>query len=112
MFVNSIILLSLIIYSLLEIKNDENYKGKIEKVLEKQGVAVMTILEDIELKAEKRGKIIEKQDILIRLLKKKYGLSRDEVTLIKSIEDIKKLDTALDEILFSESKSEVLVLLK
>ena len=80
------------IYSLWDIKTDEDYKEKIEHILGKQGVDVMTILEDIELKAEKRGeirgKIIDKQDILIRLLKKKFGLSRDEVTLIKSIDDI------------------------
>ena len=104
------------IYSLMEIKSDENYKGKIEEVLGKQGVDVMTILEDIELKAEKRGKeeqkIIERQDILIRQLKKKFGLSRDEVTRIKSIKNTDKLDAALDEILFSASKSEVLDLLK
>jgi predicted transposase/invertase (TIGR01784 family) len=104
------------IYSLWEIKSDEHYQGKIEQILGKQGVDVMTILEDIELKAEKRGKekqkIIDKQDILIRQLNKKFGLSRDEVTLIKSIKDITKLDAALDEFVFSESKSGVLDLLK
>ena len=104
------------IYSLWEIKDDETYKGKVEQVLGKHGVDVMTILEDIELKAEKRGeikgKIIEKQDILILQLKKKFGLSGDEVTFIKSIVDIKKLDAALAEILFFESKAEILELLK
>ena len=104
------------IYSLWDIKSDEHYRGKIEQVLVKQGVDVMTILEDIELKAEKRGKeeqkIIEKQDILIRLLKKKFGLSKKETSFIKSIKNTAKLDTALDEILFSESKAEVLSFLK
>jgi hypothetical protein len=104
------------IYSLWDIKRDEDYKDKIEKVLGKQGVDVMTILEDIELKAENRGKekqkIIDKQDILIRQLEKKFGLSRDDVTLIKSIEDVNRLDVALDEILFSESKLEVLGFLR
>jgi hypothetical protein len=42
-----------------------------------------------------KGELIDKQNILIKLLIKKYGLDKEEKKYIKSITDFKKLDAAL-----------------
>jgi predicted transposase YdaD len=98
-------------YSLYNKKYAE-FKGVLKKSIEKQGVDFMTILEDIELKAEKKGEIRDKQNVLIRQLSKKFGLTQKEESSIKSISNKNKLDKALDEILFAETKDQVLACLK
>jgi hypothetical protein len=92
------------------------FKAILKESIEKQGVDFMTILEDIELKAEqkgekrgeKKGEIRDKQNVLIRLLSKKFELTQKEESFIKSVFNKDKLDKALDEILFAEKKEQVL----
>jgi hypothetical protein len=58
------------------------------------------------------GELIEKQNILIKQLSQKYGLEEEEKKYIKSITNFEKLDMALDKILFSKDKKQVLDCLK
>ena len=60
----------------------------------------------------KKGELTDKQNILIKLLIKKHGLEENEKEYIRSITDVKKLDTALEETLFSKDKYQVLDCLK
>ncbi len=57
------------------------------------------------------GELKKEHTILIRQLELKYGLSEDEKNTILSVTDFKKLDAAVDAILFSEDKESVLKLL-
>ena len=54
------------------------------------------------------GQLREKQDVLIRLLDRKFGIGEAERELIRAVEEPARLDAALDEILFAESKDAVL----
>ena len=60
-------------------KKDQKYREKIEDIFTKQGVDVVTILEDILLKGEKKGriegKIEDKQEIIINQITKKFGIT-------------------------------------
>ena len=58
------------------------------------------------------GALLNKQNILLRLLSQKFGLTNKESELISKQEDPQFLDKALDEVLFAESKEEVLKHLK
>ena len=55
-----------------------------------------------------KGELADKHNVLIRQVELKYGLSGDEKKHILSVNDFKKLDAALDVILFAEGKDEVL----
>jgi predicted transposase/invertase (TIGR01784 family) len=55
-----------------------------------------------------QGELIDKQNVLIKQLSKKFGLSDEEKEYIKSITNPSKLDAALDEFVFSETKAQVL----
>src|SRR6056297_2173620 len=59
-------------------------------------------------KGETLGKIKEKQNIVKRQLRKKFGLSEEEAAQIDRIEDFEALDGALDEIIDAEDKQTVL----
>ena len=76
----------------------------------------MTIAEDLMEKGEKlgiqKGKIQEKQQVLIRLMNKKFSLAEDESRLILKIDDADLLDKALDEVIVAVEKEEVLALLR
>ena len=83
----------------------EGIEKGIKKGLEKgKNIGLM---EDIE-----EGEIIKQQEILIKLLSKKFGLNNKEKELIKSIKDKDKLDQAIDAFVFAENKEEVLNQLK
>ena len=56
-------------------------------------------------------RIWEKQQVLVRLLKRKFGLSEEETKQIIAIQDPDILDKALDEIITAGKKEEVLELL-
>jgi hypothetical protein len=58
------------------------------------------------------GKIEEKQQVLVRLLRKKFGLLEEERVRISAVHDPDILDSALDEIITAERKEEVLRLLQ
>ena len=55
-----------------------------------------------------QGLLLEKQKVLQRLLDKKFGLTDQEKNFISRQFDPDLLDKALDEILFANSKEEVL----
>jgi hypothetical protein len=57
---------------------------------------------------EQIGRLEDKQEVLIRLLKRKFGLTADEHDSIQSTKDLDKLDSALDIILSANTKEEVL----
>ena len=65
---------------------------------------MMTIAE----KLNQEGALRSKQEVLTRLLTKKFGLTDDERLLIQRTNDPERLTAALDEILFAESKKLVL----
>jgi hypothetical protein len=59
-------------------------------------------------KGETLGKIKDKQEIVKRQLRKKFGLSEDEAEAIDRIDNTQALDAALDEIIDAEEKQQVL----
>ena len=59
-----------------------------------------------------QGGLLDKQEVLIRQAEKKFGLSEEGRKLIKSVTDSRKLDDALDIILFAGNPEEVLNCLK
>jgi len=59
-----------------------------------------------------RGSLLDKKEILIKLISKKFGISDNDRSFIMAMEDKEKLDLALDEILFAESKDVLLDILK
>ena len=58
------------------------------------------------------GKIKGKQDVLIKLLRRKFGLPLSDEKMIRSVTDEAKLDAAAEAILDAKSKDEVLKLLR
>lgn len=59
-------------------------------------------------KGRTEGALAERRGVLRRQLEKKFGLSDDERALIEGVDDLDRLAAALDEILFAESKQQVL----
>jgi predicted transposase YdaD len=57
------------------------------------------------------GKIEGKQELLIKLLRRKFGLSSSDEKIIRSVTDEVKLDVAAEAIFDAKSKEEVLKLL-
>jgi len=57
------------------------------------------------------GKIKGKQDVLIKQLRRKFGLSSSDEKMIRSVTDEVKLDAAAEAMLYAKSKDEVLKLL-
>ena len=60
---------------------------------------------------KKEGEIKGKQDLLIKLLRRKFGLSFSDEKMIRSVTDEVKLDAAAEAIFDAKSKDEVLKLL-
>ncbi|WP_455382467.1 Rpn family recombination-promoting nuclease/putative transposase [Salinispira pacifica] len=54
------------------------------------------------------GALAERRGVLIRLLEKKFGLTGDERILVEQTDDLNRLAAALDEILFADSKQQIL----
>ena len=69
------------------------------------------IREGIE-KGIQKGAIKGKQAALIRLLNKKFGLTKAEERRIESVEDESKIDEALELVLTASEKAEVMRALK
>ncbi len=59
-----------------------------------------------------KGILPDKKGVLINLISKKFGISEDDRSLIMDIADKSKLDLALDEILFAESKDVLMEILR
>ena len=64
-----------------------------------------------EKRGEIKGTIKGKQDLLLRLLRRKFGLSSSDEKTIRSVTDESKLDAAAEAVLDAKSKDEVLKLL-
>ena len=62
----------------------------------------------------KEGKLIERQEILIYFLKKKFGkkITDKDCAVIKAVVNIKTLKSALDAVLNAKTKKEILDTLK
>ena len=71
-----------------------------------------------ELKEEGReegrveGELQEKRKVLVRLINKKFVLADEEAAMIRNCTSPEQLDKALDEVLFAESKMQVLEMLR
>ncbi len=63
-------------------------------------------------KGIERGTLLDKKEVLINQISKKFGISEEERLLILAIEDKSKLDLALDEILFTDSKDVLMDILR
>jgi predicted transposase YdaD len=64
-----------------------------------------------KIEGKKEGKIEGKHDVLIKLLRRKFGLSSSDEKIIRSVTDESKLDAAAEAIFDAKSKDEVLKLL-
>ena len=60
---------------------------------------------------KQEGEIKGKQDVLIKQLRRKFGLSSSEEKIIRSVTDESKLDAAAEAVLDAKSKDEVLKVL-
>ena len=63
-------------------------------------------------KGIEKGTLLDKKEVLINLISKKFGVAEDDRLLIMAIEDKSKLDLVLDEILFTDSKDVLLDILR
>ena len=59
-------------------------------------------------KGKEEGELLDKQNVLIKLITKKFGITDNEKELIKKTTDLEKLDIALEDILFIDNKDEIL----
>ncbi|OHD17259.1 MAG: hypothetical protein A2086_11250 [Spirochaetes bacterium GWD1_27_9] len=87
-------------------------KKQIVEILSKcnnEGGQTMETLADYFMeKGMEKGKIEESQKTLIKQLSKKFGLTNNEIELIKKCNTLEKLDIALEDILFLDNKFDVL----
>ncbi len=102
--------------------DEANVRQFIKKFLPKEiasklgGEEIMPSLAEKLIKQGKRegeikGAIKGKQDLLIKLLRRKFGLSSSDEKMIRSVTDEFKLDAAAEAVLDAKSKEEVLKLL-
>jgi len=102
------IILLLYLYYTLDV--DQDTMQRIVKEL--GGEELMPSLAEKLIKQGKQeGEIKGKQDLLIRLLRRKFGLSSSDEKMIRSVTDESKLDAAAEAVLDAKSKDEVLKLL-
>ena len=81
-------------------------------VKELGGEKVMpSFAEKLIKQGKQEGTIKGKQDLLLRLLRRKFGLSSSDEKMIHSVTDEVKLDAAAEAVLDAKSKDEVLKLL-
>ncbi len=110
------------------VKDEEEYElllGEMEKAgYTEEEERAMTYAEAAEKRGIEKGKEEGKEEgreagriegehkTLIRLLEKKFGLSEEEKELVRSTEELEKIEAALDELLDAEMKEQVLVHLR
>jgi predicted transposase/invertase (TIGR01784 family) len=85
-------------------KNMARKKGRAEGRAEGREKGLAEGLE----KGQEKGELKKIHSTLIRLLELKYTLSEDEKNTILSVTDSKKLDAAVDAVMFAEDKESVL----
>jgi hypothetical protein len=104
--------LEVLIRYILEVSEAEHQETVVKQIyaVNKKEVekAYMTIAD----KLRKEGQIQDKQQVLSRLLSKKYRLTKEEKEKVSGVFDAKKLNLALDEIVVAETKEQVLKLLE
>ena len=98
--------LILFLYLLYTVDVDQTTMQRIVKEL--GGEEIMPSLAE---KLMSKGEIKGKQDLLIKQLRRKFGLSSSEEKIIRSVTDESKLDAAAEAVLDAKSKEEVLKLL-
>jgi len=59
-----------------------------------------------------QGELLEKQNVLIKQLSRKFDINEKDKNVIKDNTDFDSLDRALEEILFAQTKEEVLSIIK
>jgi len=101
----------LILYLFYTLDVDQDTMQRIVKEL--GGEELMPSLAEKLIKQGKQeGEIKGKQDLLIRLLRRKFGLSSSDEKMIRSVTDESKLDAAAEAVLDAKSKDEVLKILQ
>ena len=68
----------------------------------------MTLAQQLIERGIEQGEIIDKQNVLIKQISKKFGVSDQEKVTIREMDSPELLDAALDVILFAKSKAEVM----
>ena len=106
--------LILFLYLLYTVDVDQDTMQRIAKEL--GGEELMPSLAEKLIKQGKQqgkqeGEIKGKQDVLIKQLRRKFGLSSSEEKIIRSVTDESKLDAAAEAVLDAKSKDEVLKVL-
>jgi predicted transposase/invertase (TIGR01784 family) len=102
--------LILFLYLLYTVDVDQDTMQRIVKEL--GGEELMPSLAEKLIKQGKQeGEIKGKQDLLIKQLRRKFGLSSSDEKMIRSITDESKLDAAAEAVLDAKSKDEVLKVL-
>jgi len=106
--------LILFLYLLYTVDVDQDTMQRIVKEL--GGEELMPSLAEKLIKQGKQqgkqeGEIKGKQDVLIKQLRRKFGLSSSEEKIIRSVTDESKLDAAAEAVLDAKSKDEVLKVL-
>ena len=96
----------LFLYLLYTVDVDQDTMQRIVKEL--GGEEIMPSLAE---KLMSKGEIKGKQDLLIKQLRRKFGLSSSDEKMIRSVTDESKLDAAAEAVLDAKSKEEVLKLL-
>ncbi|MDR9769412.1 DUF4351 domain-containing protein [Acetomicrobium sp.] len=104
----------LILYLFYTLDVDQDTMQRIVKEL--GGEELMPSLAEKLIKQGKQqgkqeGEIKGKQDVLIKQLRRKFGLSSSEEKIIRSVTDESKLDAAAEAVLDAKSKDEVLKVL-
>ena len=92
---------------------ERDFKDKLAEIEEEYKMTYVTSIERLGKEEGiqegiEQGEILEKQKVLRKQLNKKFGLNVQEEELISKQFDPEILDKALDEILFANSKEEVL----
>jgi len=90
-----------------ELPREEVIK-KVTSISIEGGKEAMTIEAQLINKGIEQGIEQEKQIVLIRLINRKFGLTEQEEALIRNYSNLDALDHALEEVLFAETKEEVL----
>jgi predicted transposase/invertase (TIGR01784 family) len=98
--------LILFLYLLYTVDVDQTTMQRIVKELGGEEI-VPSLAEKLMSKGEIKGK----QDLLIKQLRRKFGLSSSDEKMIRSVIDESKLDAAAEAVLDAKSKEEVLKLL-
>ena len=107
------VIITFIIYIMSITEIDNEYIKKCLNMISPEGGQI-TMTTAMKLRQEgieqgiEQGGLLNKQEVLIRQPEKKFGLSEEGRKLIKTVTDFRKLDDALDIILFAENSEEVL----